>query len=200
MLPQAIKILSKSLSKTPNIGPKNAEKLAIWFALKGQKQALELGHQLINLSQNTGICPNCMYFSSGSDKLCDFCSDTTRDQHILCLVEQVMDVLDIEETHTYKGLYFVLGGVISPLEGQTISSLPFDKLKKIVNEKNIKEMIIALGATAESDVTIMYLKEFLTDTDVKLTVLARGISVGTKIQFAGKKSIIEAFRTREILD
>ena len=90
--------------------------------------------------------------------------------------------------------------MISPLEGVTISDLPFEKLKEKIISKEIKEIIIALGATTEADVTTMYLKEFLQEVAVKITVLGRGISVGTQIHYAGKKSLVEAFRIRETLD
>ncbi|MGL4562204.1 MAG: recombination mediator RecR [Brevinema sp.] len=200
MLPKAITHLSKLLTKIPNVGPKSAEKIAIWFSQEGQNHAKELGNYLLNLSNYIGVCPQCGYFSIEDNQLCLICSDIKRDSHILCLVEDVLDIIDIEETASYQGRYFVLGGVISPLEGKTISSLPFDRLKNIITETKISELIIALGATTEGDVTSMYLKEFLSDTNIKLSILARGISVGTKIHFAGKKSIIQAFRTRESLE
>ncbi|MGL4393935.1 MAG: recombination mediator RecR [Brevinema sp.] len=200
MLPEPIKRLSKLLSKTPNIGPKSAEKLAVWFTQKGRLHAKELGQYLLNFSDLIGVCPQCGYFTLEGKELCAICSDETRDQKTLCLVEDVLDIIDIEEAGSYSGLYFVLGGVISPLEGYTISSLPFDKLKDLLQTKKINELIVALGATTEADVTSMYLKEFLSDTNIKLTMLARGISVGTSIHFAGKKSIIQAFRTRETLE
>ncbi|MGL4388438.1 MAG: recombination mediator RecR [Brevinema sp.] len=200
MLPEPIKRLSKLLNKTPNIGPKNAEKLAVWFTQKGQQHAKELGQYLLNFSDLVSICPQCGYFALEGQEFCSICFDITRDQKLICLVEDVLDIIDIEETGSYKGLYFVLGGVISPLEGKTIANLPFEKLKKYLKTKSITELIIALSATTEGDVTSMYLKEFLSDSDVRLTILARGISVGTAIHFAGKKSIIEAFRTRETLE
>lgn len=199
MLPLSIKKLSKILGRLPNIGPKNAEKLAIWFAGSGSLYAKELGGILAKLSNNIGICPSCGYFSNEENSLCELCQDYSRDQKTICLVEQILDIIDIEESHAYKGRYFVLGGVISPLEGKTISALPFEKLKNKVQNENIEEIIIALGATTEADVTSMYIKELFQNSSVKITILARGISVGTKIHYAGKKSLVEAFRVRESL-
>lgn len=200
MLPEAIKKLSKTLSRIPSIGPKSAEKLAVWFSSTGINYAKELGNVLSDLHNNIGICPECGYFSSAIEQQCQFCVDITRESKILCLIEQKLDILDIEELGVYKGKYFVLGGVISPLEGKTISDLPFEKLKKKILSEEIKEMIIALGATTEADVTTMYLKELFQDIPINISVLARGIAVGTSIHYAGRKSLVEAFRTREIID
>ena len=200
MLPESITKLSRILTKIPNIGPKSAEKLALWFSGYGMAYAKDLGMVLTELHNLVGICPECGYFSDGQDKTCLYCLDSTRDESVLCLVEQNVDIIDIEESKAFKGRYFVLGGVISPLEGVTISDLPFEKLKEKIISKEIKEIIIALGATTEADVTTMYLKEFLQEVAVKITVLGRGIAVGTQIHYAGKKSLVEAFRIRETLD
>ena len=200
MLPESIIKLSKILTRIPSIGPKSAEKLAIWFSGYGIDYAKDLGNILIELYNIVGICSECGYFSNGQGKICQYCLDTTRDESNLCLLEQNIDIINIEESKAFKGQYFVLGGVISPLEGVTISDLPFEKLKKKIISKNIKEIIIALGATTEADVTTMYLKEFLQEISVKITVLGRGIAVGTQIHYTGKKSLVEAFRIRENID
>ncbi len=200
MLPSSISKLSKQLTKLPSVGPKSAEKLALWFCGGGLEFSKELGHTLSQLSANIGVCRECGYFTDGSAELCVYCSDESRPHTALCLVENNTDIIDIEESGAFKGRYFALGGVISPLEGVTISDLPFEKLKQKIKDQNIKEIIIALGATTEADVTVMYLKEFLQDTDVEISVLGRGIAVGTQIHYAGKKSLAEAFRIREKLD
>lgn len=197
MLPSPILKLAKLLGKMPHIGPKSAEKLAIWFATDGRGLAPELGSILTNLQNSVDICDLCGYFIESGNAYCEFCSDPTRDVLSICIVEAQLDILDIEASGAYKGKYFILGGVISPLEGKTISDLPFDKLKNMVREQQIKEIIIALGTTTEADVTAMYIKELLIDQNVKVTSLARGLSVGTSIRFAGKRSLAEAFKGRE---
>lgn len=199
MLPEALRECSKLLSRVPGIGPKSAEKLAFWLAGEGSIQAEQLGIFLSNMKKRVGICPRCGFFSSAEGQECALCISAVRDKFVLCVVEQGSDVLDIEESGGYQGLYFVLGGVISPLEGKTISDLPFDKLQERIKIDNITELIIALGATTEADVTALYLKELLKDSNTKTTLPARGISVGTRISFAGKKSIAEAFKSRERL-
>lgn len=199
MLPESLQTLSKMLSRIPGIGPKSAEKLALWFAVEGRGQALSLGAFLSALPQAVGLCPRCGFFSSGEGKECLYCSSGKRNASELCIVEQASDVLDIEESGGYQGLYFVLGGVISPLEGKTVSDLPFDTLQNRLYTEPITELIIALGATTEADVTALYLKETLVKSDLRITVPARGISVGMRIAFAGKKSIAEAFKGRENL-
>ncbi|MGL5955546.1 MAG: recombination mediator RecR [Brevinema sp.] len=197
-MPPTITKLSKLLTKIPSIGPKSAEKLALWFSSNGLSYAEELGSILLDLPKQIGVCPKCGYFTEES--LCSFCSDSYRNQEILCLVEQNIDVIDIEESKVFKGCYFVLGGLISPLEGVTISNLPFERLKEKIIQEQIKEIIIAFGATTEADVTIMYLKELFQECNVKVSVLGRGLAVGTPIHYAGKKSLIEAFRIREQLN
>ncbi|MGL4367756.1 MAG: recombination mediator RecR [Brevinemataceae bacterium] len=201
MLPKSIAKLSKLLTRIPNIGPKNAERLAVWFVTEGRAISESLSQSLIQAGAIIGICESCGYFTESGieNQKCSFCSDIRRDANIICLVENITDVLEIENTHAYSGLYFILGGVISPLEGKTISDLPFQKLKHRVVSENIQEIIIALGATTESDVTTMYVKELLQEYPVKITMLARGIAVGTRISFAGKRSLVEAFKSRENL-
>ncbi|MGL4677583.1 MAG: recombination mediator RecR [Brevinema sp.] len=198
MLPPVITKLSKLLTKIPSIGPKSAEKLALWFASNGLPYAKELGFVLSELPKQIGICSECGYFAESA--LCSFCSDNSRSQDILCLVEHNIDVIDIEESHVFRGRYFILGGVISPLEGITISDLPFDRLKEKILHEQIKEIIVAFGATTEADVTIMYLKELFQDCNIIVSVLGRGLAVGTPIHYAGKKSLVEAFRIREQLN
>ncbi len=200
MLPKAISKLSKTLTAIPTIGPKSADKLALWFSSHGLAYSQELGKVLSELSSKVGICNECGYFTEGDSALCCFCDDESRNQTHLCLVEQNIDIIDIEESGAFDGRYFVLGGIISPLEGVTISDLPFDRLKQKIIDQNIKELTIAFGATTEADVTVMYIKDFLSDTDVVVSVLGRGIAVGTQIHYAGKKSLAEAFRIREKLD
>ncbi|MGL5720786.1 MAG: recombination mediator RecR [Brevinema sp.] len=196
MLPESITQLSKMLSRLPGVGPKSAERIALWFVSDGAVQATQLGTCLSSLSQNAGVCPQCGFFSEGEDKLCVVCSSQKRHANLLCIVEQASDVIDIEESGGYQGLYFVLGGLISPLEGRTVSDLPLEKLQKRI-QNGVDELIIALGATTEADVTSMYLQDVLKQEGLIISGLARGIAAGTRISFAGKKSIAEAFKARE---
>ncbi|MGL5253650.1 MAG: recombination mediator RecR [Brevinema sp.] len=196
MLPESITRLSKMLARLPGVGPKSAERLALWFVSDGAVQASQLGTVLSSLSQFAGVCPQCGFFSEGKDKLCVICSSGKRRTNELCLVEQASDVMDIEESGGYQGLYFVLGGLISPLEGRTVSDLPINKLQERI-QHGVGELIIALGATTEADVTSMYLQDVLKQEGLVISGLARGIAAGTRISFAGKKSIAEAFKARE---
>lgn len=199
MLPSAIRQLSKLISQIPSIGPKSAEKIAIWLSSDGLEYSKKLADFLSSFHRLVGICPECGYFSGGVNMSCEFCSDLSRDQERLCVVEKNIDIIEIEAADVFKGLYFVLGGLISPLEGKTISSLPFPQLKNKVQKQKIREVIIALGTTTEADITTMYLKEFLKCTNIELHVLARGLAVGTQIHYASTKSIEQAFRTKEKL-
>lgn len=200
MLPKVISRLAKTLTKIPNIGPKSADKLALWFSSNGLLYSKELGLILSNLQNEIGICKECGYFTDGQSECCTLCNDTSRDSKTICLVEQNININSIEESGAYKGRYFILGGLISPLEGVTISDLPFEGLKNKISSENISELIIAFGATTEADVTTMYIKELLQDSNIKISILGRGITVGAQLHYVGKKSLVEAFRIREEIE
>lgn len=132
-------------------------------------------------------CQRCHNISE--NEICDICNDSRRDSSVICVVENVKDVLTIESTHEHHGLYHVLGGVISPIEGISPNDLEIDSLVERVKTEEIKEVILALSPTIEGDTTNYYIFRRLSDTNVKITVLARGVSIGNDLEFTDELTL-----------
>lgn len=180
------------LSKLPGIGRKTALRLALNLLRRDERDAISLGEALIDMRTNIRYCKKCHNISD--EDLCPICSDSRRDSEIICVVENVKDVMTIESTRQFKGMYHVLGGLISPLDGISPSDLEIDSLLKRVNEENISEVILALAPTIDGDTTNYYIYRKLSDKPVDVTVLARGLSIGNELEYTDEltlgKSII----------
>lgn len=180
------------LSKLPGIGSKTALRLALHLLRKDPNVAFSLGNALIEMRKSISYCPRCHNISDNG--LCSICSDHHRDSKTICVVENVKDVITIERTHEHHGLYHVLGGLISPLDGISPSELEIESLVERVAEEGIKEVILALSPTMEGDTTNFYIYRKLADLPVKLTMLARGVSIGNELEYTDEltlgKSII----------
>ncbi len=194
MYPISIRNFIKLFSKLPGIGPKSSERIAFYLLSQPEDFTERLAESIRSIKRETKKCIVCGNIDVKSP--CNICSDDKRDKTKICVVESPVDIYLIEEMGIYSGLYHSLDGLISPLAGVKPSDLTIDKLVKRIN-KDIKEIIFALSATLEGDTTLLYIKELIKDKNVKITVLARGIPVGTGLQYAGIKSIEEAFRSRE---
>ena len=139
----------------------------------------------------------CIRDSNISDKdICDICSNSSRDQSIICIVEDIRDVIAIENTNLYNGLYHVLGGVISPIEGIGPEDLNINSLEKKIIDKKVNEIIFALSATIEADTTSFYLFKILNKLDVKVSVLARGIPVGDQLEYTDEVTLARSIQNR----
>ncbi len=193
----ALDKLIDQLAQLPGIGRKTAQRLAL-FILKSDTQfASDLANAIINLKQNTHLCKRC--FNIAEDDLCAICSDPTRDQHKICVVEDIVDVMAIEETHTYSGLYHVLGGVISPLAGVSPDQLHIQELIRRVQEEDIDEVLLAINPSTEGETTIIYISEQLKPFNVKLTRLASGIPIGSHLEYLDMAPIGRAIQSRQEL-
>jgi recombination protein RecR len=169
------------LSKLPGIGKKSALRFAL-FLLKSQVEEVErLSTAIIDLKNKTVFCSHCHNISDAT--ICNICSSPRRDKSLVCVVEDVRDVLAIENTNQYFGTYHVLGGVISPLEGISPQSLTIDSLVEKVRNGTIKELILALSSTMEGDTTAFYIAKKMKEFGVKITTIARGIPVGGELEF-----------------
>lgn len=175
------------LSKLPGIGQKTALRLALHLLRKDPDVSYNLGNAIIEMRKGIKYCPVCHNISE--DGVCAICSDRRRDSETVCVVENVKDVLTIERTHEHMGLYHVLGGLISPLDGVSPSELEIDSLIKRVDEENIKEVILALSPTMEGDTTSFYIFRRLADYPVKVTVLARGLSIGNELEYTDELTL-----------
>ncbi len=196
MLPGNILHFVKSFSKLPGIGPKSAEKLGFEIIGRPMEYAQELAEAIVELKRNSHICHIC----GNMDIIdpCMICSNDIREQDVLCVVEDPVDLYSIEDTRSFKGLYHVLGGVIDPLHGVSPQDLNLASLVKRVGEKQVKEIIFATSPTTEGDTTALYIREMLKNRGIHFTHLARGIPVGTDLQYAGTNSLTQALKNREV--
>lgn len=175
------------LSKLPGIGHKTALRLALHLLRKDPEVAKALGMSIIEMREGIEYCPVCHNISENGE--CSICSDTHRDRKIVCVVENVKDVITIERTHEHHGLYHVLGGLISPLEGISPSELEIDSLVERVKNEGVEEVILALSPTMEGDTTNFYIYRKLEDLPVKVTILARGLSIGNELEYADELTL-----------
>lgn len=175
------------LAKLPGIGRKTALRLALHLLRKEPESAEALGMALIEMRRGIRYCPRCHNITDGGE--CPVCSDPRRDPSMVCVVENVKDVLTIEATNEHRGLYHVLGGLISPLDGIGPSDIEIDSLVRRVKEDNIREVILALSPTMEGDTTNYYIYRKLSSLPVEITMLARGLSIGNELEYADELTL-----------
>lgn len=184
------------LAKLPGIGHKTALRLALHLLRKDQDVAYALGNAIIDMRKNVTYCPMCHNISE--DGLCGICSDQRRDHSVVCVVENIKDVITIERTHEHHGLYHVLGGLISPLDGISPSELEIDSLVERVSREDISEVILALSPTMEGDTTNFYIYRKLADLPVKVTMLARGLSIGNELEYTDELTLGRSIQNRTL--
>ena len=170
------------VSKLPGIGKKTALRLVLHLVKENENKTLALTQALNKLRSNIRFCKTCLNISD--DDTCAICKSHRRDQSIVCVVEESNDVMAIENTAQYSGVYHVLGGVISPIQGIGPSDLKIESLVTRVSKGDIKEVILALSPTMEGDTTSFYLHRKLKDFNVKVTSIARGVPVGGDLEYA----------------
>lgn len=169
------------LSRLPGIGRKTALRLVLHILRQDERMGIDLGESIVALRKGIRYCVMCHNISE--EEKCPICSNPLRDGSTVCVVESVKDVLSVENTGQFHGLYHVLGGLISPMDGIGPSQLEIDSLVKRVEEEKIDEVILALSATMEGETTNFYIYRRLGALPVKITQLARGVSVGNEIEY-----------------
>lgn len=168
-------------AKLPGIGAKTAMRLVLHL-LRQDKEAVEnFGHSLITLKNEVKYCSECHNISD--TEICGICADERRDHTIVCVVENIQDVMAIENTHQYKGVYHVLGGVISPMDGVGPSDLEIQSLVDRVNKGGINEVVLALSPTMEGDTTNFYIYRKIEQSGVNITMIARGVAQNDELQY-----------------
>lgn len=170
------------MSKLPGIGKKTALRLVLHLLKKDEENTITLAEAIINMRTQIQYCRECHNISDAN--VCAICTNPARDRSLVCVVEDTRDVLAIENTSQYKGLYHVLGGIISPIEGIGPSDLHIDSLVKRIPESEIKEVILALSPTMEGDTTAFYLTKKFKPFNLKISTIARGIPVGGELEYA----------------
>ncbi len=170
------------VSQLPGIGKRTALRLVLHLLKQPKERTTYLTTALENLRANIKLCKNCHNISDV--ELCEICANKNRDEQFLCVVEDIRDVMAIESTAQFKGLYHVLGGKISPIEGIGPQNLTIDSLIKKVKQGAIKEIVFALSSTMEGDTTNFYIYRQIENLDIKISTIARGISVGDELEYA----------------
>lgn len=175
------------LGKLPGIGRKTALRLALHLLRQDEADAVALGESIINMRKNIRYCKVCHNISES--ETCEICADRSRDPSIICVVENIKDLLTVESTREHNGLYHVLGGVISPLDGVSPSDLEIQSLVDRVAAGGIKEVILALSPTMEGDTTNFYISRKLAPFDVEISMLARGVSIGNDLEYTDELTL-----------
>lgn len=193
------KVLAKAveeISGLPGIGKKSALRLALHLLKQPESQAMALGDAIQKLVSDIKYCKECHNFSDF--EVCDICSNTKRNSELLCIVEDVRDVMAIENTGKYTGKYLVLGGKISPMEGIGPGQLNISSIQQKLETDGVKELIFALSATMEGDTTAYYIYKKFKQFNVKFTSIARGISVGDELEYADEISLGRSIQNRVV--
>jgi recombination protein RecR len=183
-------------SKLPGIGKKSALRLVLYLLKEEKETTNSLTEALSNLRSNIKYCIECHNISDG--ETCSICSSSRRDSSTICVVEDMPDVLAIENTGQYNGLYHVLGGIISPLNGIGPSDLRIDTLVARATKEEVKEIILALSPTMEGDTTSFYLTKKLKGQDLKITTIARGVPIGGELEYTDEVTLGRSIITRTI--
>ena len=175
------------MSQLPGIGKRTALRLVLFLLNQPNLQTVKLSKSLVDLVEGINLSKNCHNISDL--ELCEICSNTKRDSNIICVVEDVRDVMAIESTGQFNGVYHVLGGKISPIDGIGPNQLNISSLIEKVKSENISELIFALSATMEGDTTNFYIFRQIQDIKIKITTIARGVSVGNELEFTDEVTL-----------
>lgn len=182
------------MSQLPGVGKRTALRLVLHLLKQPEVQTQQLTEALSKLRTNIKLCRNC--FNISDTELCDICASPNRTKEIICVVEDIRDVMAIENTSQYRGLYHVLGGKISPMDGIGPSQLTIRSLVEKVKEGEVEEIIFALSSTLEGDTTNFYIFKQLEGTKVKTSTIARGISVGDELEYADEVTLGRSITNR----
>ena len=192
--PQPVSDLIEELRRLPGVGPRSAERIALWLLQSGKAQPNSLAETIQNAATAVTSCPECGFFATLEG--CSVCSDEARDQGKLCLVEQATDVLPIERSGAFKGLYHCLGGKLSPLDNVGPEDLRIAQLVRRLERLPGVEVILALSSDVEGEATANYLTDLLSDKDCRLSRLAQGLPAGGILEHADALTVSRAFEGR----
>ena len=182
----------------PGIGKKTAFRLVMHLLRQNESDVERFGESMIKLKKEIKYCKIC--FNISDNEVCDICSDRSRVKSIICIVENIRDVIAIENTGQYRGLYHVLGGIISPMDGVGPSDLNIDQLEEKVKAGNIDELILALSTTMEGDTTNYYIYRRLLPYDIKITSLSRGVAIGDELEYTDEITLGRSIVNRTPFD
>ena len=199
-LPLPIQNLIDALSRLPGIGPKTASRLTFYLLRATDNFSLDLAEALDVLKSGTAFCQRCYNITEAGRTECIVCADEARDRSILCIVEEPLDVLALERTDGFRGVYHVLHGALSPIEGIGPEDLKIRELLGRCEQEDIREVILETNPSMEGDATAMYLRGQLAHFDIQITRLARGLPMGGDLEYADQSTLLRALAGRQHMD
>lgn len=199
-LPEPVQSLVDAFARLPGIGPKTASRLTFYLLRAPEEISLSLSEALSGLKEETGLCEVCFNITRKETPVCEVCASDQRDRQTICVVEEPLDVLAIEKTAGFNGLYHVLHGVLSPIEGVGPDDLKIRELYARLEDSQVKEVILATNPSMEGDATAMYLHERIAPKGIRVTRLARGLPVGGDLEYADQNTLLRALAGRQELD
>ncbi len=199
-LPAPIQNLIEAFSRLPGVGPKTASRLTFYLLRAPENFSLDLAQALDELKSGTAFCQKCFNITDAGREVCAICADEERDQGLLCIVEEPLDVLALERTGGYQGVFHVLHGALSPIEGIGPEDLKIRQLMSRLGSGEVREIILATNPSMEGDATAMYLRGQLEGLDVQVTRLARGLPMGGDLEYADQNTLLRALAGRQEMD
>jgi len=192
--PASIQNVVKNISRLPGIGEKTAERLALHILKAPRIEAEHLAHSILELKDKIRLCSRC--FALSDSDLCSICSNPARDSSLLCVVEQPADMVSVEKSGAFKGLYHILSGVLSPMNGVGPNDIKIRELISRVKKGNIKEVVLATGTNIEGEATASYIAQLLDKFPVKVTRIASGVPMGGDLKYVDQVTLKRAMETR----
>ena len=193
----AIQKLLDELERLPGVGPKSAQRMAYWILNTDRATALRLAQAIVEVKDTVHFCSRC--FNYAEEDQCEICRSTSRNQHLLCVVSEPRDIPPIERTAVYQGLYHVLGGALSPMDGIGPDDLHIAQLMQRLATEDIQEVVLATNPNVEGETTAAYLARLIKPLGIKVTRLASGLPVGGDLEFADEVTLGRALESRRVL-
>lgn len=190
--------LIEFFQKFPGIGPKSAQRMAFYLLKMPLNDVKRFSQVIVEAKENIHYCNIC--FNMSASNPCEICSDTRRDRSVICVVAETKDLIAIEKTREYKGLYHVLQGTLSPLDGIGVEDLRIKELLTRAADENVQEIILALSPSVEGEATSLYLTKLLKPFNLKISRIAFGIPVGSDLEFADEITLAKAIEGRRLID
>ena len=192
--PKSIAALIEQFQKFPSVGPKSAQRMAFFLLRMSKADVDNFAKTIIEAKENTKTCEICFNLSSSSP--CEICSSTSRDKSTICVISESKDLIAIEKTNEYKGLYHVLQGLISPMDGIGAEDIRIKELLNRLTDENIKEVVLALSPSVEGEATSLYLTKLIKPFGIKVSRIAFGLPVGADLEYADEITIAKAIEGR----
>ena len=186
----------EQMSNLPGIGKRSALRLVLHLLDQSEKEVKDFTQAFLSLKEHLNFCSKCFHITE--QKMCEICRNPSRSEELICVVQDIRDLLAIESTQQFYGKYHVLGGVISPMDGIGPNDLKINELKERIIKENTKEIILALPATMEGDTTNFYLYRKLQDTNVNITLISRGIGVGNQLEYIDELTLGKSLLDRSV--